>query len=205
MQQGFLFHIDQCIGCKACAISCARYKGQSIDHSYRKTIDYELGECKRVSFSGQKDVTATNSCAYTLSVACNHCDHPVCVYACPTKALQKDADTGLVTLQKEKCARCHYCEKVCPYGAILFVQEKGYPEKCEGCKELVDQGIVPHCVQSCPTRALEFVDVQTCKDLFPRISIAPLPPSSQTLPNMFFDIGEHTSRDDLNEIIARER
>ncbi len=138
MQHGFLFHIDQCIGCKACAIACARYKNRPLVRSYRKTMDFELGESKQVSAGGQKDIVESTSCFYTLSIACNHCDHPICV-------------------------------------------------------------------QACPTRALEFVDVRIGKELYPRISIAPLPPSSQTLPNMFFDIGDHASRDDLNEIIARKR
>ena len=52
-----------------------------------------------------------------LSLACNHCAEPGCAAACPTLAYRRDAETGAVLLDQDRCIGCRYCTWACPYGA----------------------------------------------------------------------------------------
>lgn len=50
-------------------------------------------------------------------MSCNHCDDPACTKVCPTAAMHKDPETGLVSVDADKCIGCGYCHMACPYNA----------------------------------------------------------------------------------------
>ena len=52
-----------------------------------------------------------------VSMACNHCDDPVCLKGCPTRAYTKHAEYGAVLQDPDTCFGCGYCTWVCPYNA----------------------------------------------------------------------------------------
>ena len=45
---------------------------------------------------------------------CLHCLEPACVAACPTTALQRQAD-GPVSYDDDECIGCRYCQLACPW------------------------------------------------------------------------------------------
>ncbi len=91
-----------------------------------------------------------------FSLRCQHCDEPACVYACLTGALSKDADTGIVTVDDNKCVGCWTCIIACPFGAIRQDTAQKKIAKCDLCQG--DE--VPACVANCPNEALVYAEVQ---------------------------------------------
>ena len=93
-----------------------------------------------------------------LSLACNHCEKPACLIACPANAYSKDAVSGFVLLDKNRCIGCRYCTWACPYGAPAYDRKTGVVAKCTFCDERQARGLAPACVEACPTGALGVVD-----------------------------------------------
>ena len=83
--------------------------------------------------------------AYNVSLACNHCEEPICVEICPTQALGKRAD-GIVSIDADRCIGCKYCSWASPYGALQYDVEAGRMTKCTFCAEDLDAGLPPSCV-----------------------------------------------------------
>ena len=52
----------------------------------------------------------------------------------------------------------------CPYGAPRYNAEEKHAEKCSMCRERIDAGLLPACVQACPVGALELVDLNTLNE-----------------------------------------
>ena len=94
--------------------------------------------------------------------ACMHCDHPLCVEACPTHATYK-ADDGSVGIDPERCIGCGGCIEACPYGARYKHPVTGRADKCDYCRRATP-GQVPACVQVCPVRCRVFGDADNPDD-----------------------------------------
>lgn len=91
--------------------------------------------------------------------ACMHCDEPTCVSACPTGATYKNAADGTVVIDPRLCIGCGNCIAACPYGARFRDPEKRIADKCNYCPERRAAGLAPACVDTCPTRARVFGDI----------------------------------------------
>jgi len=95
----------------------------------------------------------------TVPVMCRHCDPALCVFACPTGALARDPDSGVVTVNESMCVRCLMCFMACPMGGISVSPGAGYPIKCDLC------GGEPKCVAACDYGALRFADAAAANSL----------------------------------------
>lgn len=180
-QYAFYFDNSRCTGCRTCEMACKDYKDLSCDIRYRKVYDYEGG----ATVLGE-DGTVSSSCfMYHLSVSCNHCDNPACAKVCPTGAMHKDAETGLVSVDEGKCIGCGYCHMACPYNSPVVDREVGHSVKCDGCAERVAQGLEPICVGACPLRALAFGTAEEMAALGVQAAIAPLPEAGLTEPHLY--------------------
>jgi anaerobic dimethyl sulfoxide reductase subunit B len=186
VQQAFHFDAQRCTGCRTCQLACADYHNLGQDHWYRKVYEYGDG-----TWTKEGDCWVTDSFTYHVSVACNHCDDPACVAACPTGAMRKNEETGLVGVDAERCIGCGYCAMACPYGNPTIDRGKGHSVKCNGCAERVAEGKLPICVQSCPLHALDFGEVSEMQNLGSRADIAPLPSMDYTKPNLFITSTQH--------------
>jgi Fe-S-cluster-containing dehydrogenase component len=69
---------------------------------------------------------------------------------CPTGAISKRGEDGIVVVDKEKCNGCQDCLTACPFGVPQFGND-GIMQKCDFCLEL---GGEPACVAHCPAEAL---------------------------------------------------
>ena len=88
---------------------------------------------------------------------CLQCDEPFCVKVCPSGALQKRPEDGLITLDMETCIGCHRCEKACPWDVPVFLEAVGKTMKCDFCLDRLERGLDPACVTGCTSKALTLV------------------------------------------------
>jgi Fe-S-cluster-containing dehydrogenase component len=116
-QHAFHFTADNCIGCHACEAACSE-KNDNPAHISFRSVGYVEG-------GTYPDFKRMN-----ISMACNHCDDPVCLKGCPTRAYTKHVEYGAVLQDPETCFGCGYCTWVCPYNAPQLDPIKGQVSKC---------------------------------------------------------------------------
>lgn len=181
MQFGFYFDNSRCTGCKTCVLACKDYKDLDTTMSFRHVYDYEGGSWTQ----NENGSWSQSAFVYHLSMACNHCGNPICVHVCPTGAMHKEGEYGLVVVDTHVCVGCGYCELSCPYGAPKVSARLKQSAKCDGCIDRVREDKPPICVKSCPMRALEFGEIGELQRR-PGVvnSIAPMADPSHTAPNV---------------------
>jgi len=86
---------------------------------------------------------------------CNHCENPPCVQVCPVGATFKSQD-GVVLVDEDYCIGCRYCIQACPYGARFLDPRTHTADKCTFCYHRITKGLLPACVEICPTQARIF-------------------------------------------------
>ena len=86
---------------------------------------------------------------------CNQCDNPPCVQVCPVGATFKTED-GVVLVDEDYCIGCRYCIQACPYGARYLDPHTKTADKCTFCYHRITKGLLPACVEVCPTQARVF-------------------------------------------------
>ena len=161
-QYGFYFDSTRCTGCKTCEMACKDYKDLPATIAFRKVYDYEGG-----SWTDAGDgIYTTDTFAYHVSLACNHCAMPACMAKCPSGAIEKDGKTGLVHIDQEKCTGVGACVTSCPYNVPVLDDAKK-AQKCDGCADRVAEGLNPICVDACPVRALEFGTLAELRERHP--------------------------------------
>ena len=139
-QHGFHFTADNCIGCHACEAACSEKNDLPAHISFR-SVGYVEG-------GSYPDFRRVN-----ISMACNHCDDPVCLKGCPTRAYTKFAEYGAVLQDPDICFGCGYCTWVCPYNAPQLDPVKGEVSKCNMCVDRLEVGLKPACVVRVPRAA----------------------------------------------------
>ena len=93
-----------------------------------------------------------------ISLACNHCDEPACMKACPVDAISKRESDGIVLVDQDACIGCRYCVFVCPYGAPQIDTDTGKVTKCSMCVHRLDAGLTPACAASCLAGAIQYIE-----------------------------------------------
>ncbi|KAA0255861.1 MAG: nitrate reductase subunit beta [Acidobacteria bacterium] len=89
---------------------------------------------------------------FYLPRICNHCVNPACVAACPSGALYKRGEDGIVLLNQERCRAWRFCVTACPYKKTYFNWGSGKSEKCILCYPRLETGQAPACFHSCVGR-----------------------------------------------------
>jgi Fe-S-cluster-containing dehydrogenase component len=87
---------------------------------------------------------------------CFQCENPWCVAACPTGAMQRRPEDGVVIVDANVCVGCKTCMSACPWGSPQWNPETGKVVKCDSCYDRVKRGLQPACVTVCPTKCLYF-------------------------------------------------
>ena len=90
-------------------------------------------------------------CFY-LPRICNHCLNPACVASCPSGAIYKRGEDGIVLVSQEKCRAWRMCVSACPYKKTYYNWESGKSEKCILCFPRIETGQAPACFHSCVGR-----------------------------------------------------
>lgn len=174
-QHGFHFTADNCIGCHACEAACSEKNDLPAHISFRSVGYVEGG-----SYPAYQRMN--------ISMACNHCDDPVCLKGCPTRAYTKFAEYGAVLQDPDICFGCGYCTWVCPYNAPQLDPVEGQVSKCNMCVDRLEVGLKPACAAACLGGALDFGLIETtpANREQAKIQIPGFPDPAITHPNIRF-------------------
>ncbi len=88
-----------------------------------------------------------------LPRTCNHCLNPACVAACPSRALYKRGEDGVVLVDPEACRGWRFCATACPYQKVYYNWTTGEAEKCICCYPRTETAQANACAHACPGRA----------------------------------------------------
>jgi anaerobic dimethyl sulfoxide reductase subunit B (iron-sulfur subunit) len=102
--------------------------------------------------------------AYKVNMSCNHCAEPACLPTCPTGAIFKRKQDGIVDIDSTLCIGCRKCEAACPYGAPQFDPIENVVKKCNLCVDEIDAGRKPYCVMACMMRVLDIGPIDKLRD-----------------------------------------
>jgi nitrate reductase beta subunit len=83
---------------------------------------------------------------------CEHCLNPACVASCPSGAIYKREEDGIVLIDQDKCRGWRMCVSGCPYKKIYFNWSSGKSEKCILCYPRIEAGQPTVCSETCVGR-----------------------------------------------------
>ncbi len=138
MPKKIVVEFDKCTGCFLCGQACSLVKTGIVNPA-----------AARIRIVDQEES------GITVPVICQHCLEPVCLPACPSGAISRDSQTGIVSIDAETCTNCTTCRKVCPFAGPVFSASEKRVVLCDHC------GGEPICVSVCPTEALHYRECPT--------------------------------------------
>ncbi|MBQ3105931.1 MAG: dimethyl sulfoxide reductase [Eggerthellaceae bacterium] len=186
---GFYVNTDICTGCKACMTACMDRNNLEVPAKFRKVYEFGGGEWT----ADETGAFVNTAFTYYASMTCGHCEEPACVANCPTESMRKNAETGIVSNDKNTCIGCMTCEKSCPYGHPVLLAD-GFSHKCVLCSDENAEGVPdPVCAKACPVRALEFGLIEDLRAAHGDVAvIGEL--TGDTLPNVVFGLHRDASK-----------
>lgn len=171
---GMAIDTAHCVGCDQCSVAC------KIEHNLPDNVWWNRAKTMAggsEAADGAPAGTFPNLSMAWFTLACQHCDAPACVEACPTGASVKRED-GIVTVNAEECIGCKSCMAACPYEVRTLLDDEpqwylefavgdqtmpahvgNTVEKCTFCVERIERGERPACVDVCQACARYFGDL----------------------------------------------
>ena len=89
---------------------------------------------------------------FYLPRICEHCLNPACVAACPSGAMYKRSEDGIVLVDQDACRGWRMCVTGCPYKKVYFNHRTGKAEKCTMCYPRIEVGLPTVCSETCVGR-----------------------------------------------------
>jgi len=89
---------------------------------------------------------------FYLPRICEHCLNPSCVASCPSGAMYKRAEDGIVLVDQDQCRGWRMCVSGCPYKKVYFNHKTGKAEKCTMCYPRIEVGLPTVCSETCVGR-----------------------------------------------------
>ncbi|MDQ2660563.1 MAG: nitrate reductase subunit beta [Actinomycetota bacterium] len=89
---------------------------------------------------------------FYLPRICEHCLNPSCVASCPSGAMYKRAEDGIVLVDQDACRGWRMCVTGCPYKKVYFNHKTGKAEKCTLCYPRLEVGLPTVCSETCVGR-----------------------------------------------------
>jgi len=89
---------------------------------------------------------------FYLPRICEHCINPSCAASCPSGAIYKRSEDGIVLVDQDRCRGWRMCVTGCPYKKVYFNHRTGKAEKCTFCFPRVEVGIPTVCSETCVGR-----------------------------------------------------
>ena len=159
-QLGLMIDMDRCIGCKTCVSAC-RNSHKIVDHE--NCLPGQIPSYIRVESRTEGSYPMVREQCWV--VPCQNCKNPPCLEACPSGAIVKDDQNGIVRILRDKCEGGKKCIEACPWNVIQFDEADGFAHKCDMCYDLVVFGNKPVCVEVCMTDEIAFGELETLKAL----------------------------------------
>lgn len=89
---------------------------------------------------------------FYLPRICEHCLNPSCVSSCPSGAMYKRVEDGIVLVDQDSCRGWRMCVTGCPYKKVYFNHRTGKAEKCTLCYPRLEVGLPTVCSETCVGR-----------------------------------------------------
>ena len=89
---------------------------------------------------------------FYLPRICEHCLNPSCVASCPSGAMYKREEDGIVLVDQDRCRGWRMCVSGCPYKKVYFNHRTGKAEKCTLCFPRIESGQPTICSETCVGR-----------------------------------------------------
>jgi nitrate reductase beta subunit len=89
---------------------------------------------------------------FYLPRICEHCLNPSCMASCPSGAIYKRVEDGIVLVDQDRCRGWRQCITGCPYKKIYFNHKTGKAEKCTLCYPRIEVGLPTVCSETCVGR-----------------------------------------------------
>ena len=197
---GYGVSVDRCIGCARCMAACKSENDVPREPFFVRTwveryIIRKDGEATVKTIA--PDAEASPDAGFDKSILrsffvpklCNQCVNPPCVQVCPVGATYRTED-GVVLVNPKTCIGCRYCIQACPYGARYLHPVTRTADKCTFCYHRIGQGLLPACVEVCPTQARIFGDLNAAASPLSRFlrmnRIHVLKPALNTEPKVYY-------------------
>ena len=113
----------------------------------KRSQDYNFAEVEKEIY-GEFE----NTFMMYLPRLCEHCLNPSCVASCPSGAIYKREEDGVVLIDQEKCRGWRMCVSGCPYKKIYYNWATGKSEKCTFCYPRIEAGLPTVCSETCVGR-----------------------------------------------------
>ncbi|MGZ3539177.1 MAG: 4Fe-4S dicluster domain-containing protein [Thermodesulfobacteriota bacterium] len=168
MSEGKSYFIDtsKCTACRGCQISCKQWNQRPAEKtvnwgSHQNPPDLSYSTWKLVRFN---EPPGDKPAWYFFPDQCRHCMSPPCKEVADGKAkgaIAQDEKTGAVVFNpkvKVKPADFKEIREACPYDIPRYLPSAGIMGKCTMCFDRVKEGMLPACVKTCPTGAMNFGD-----------------------------------------------
>jgi len=124
-----IFDRKNCMGCHACEVACKQEHG--------------LGVGPRLVYVIEKSPDF-------IPVYCHHCAKAPCKDACPVEAISRN-EQGIVLIDGDLCIGCRECVEACPFGAVLWDEDRNKPNICVYCG---------YCAPYCPYDVLAHEEIE---------------------------------------------
>ncbi|QIX25708.1 nitrate reductase subunit beta [Nocardioides sp. JQ2195] len=102
--------------------------------------------------SGEVKRSLEETFMFYLPRICEHCLNPSCVASCPSGAIYKRSEDGIVLVDQDKCRGWRMCISGCPYKKMYFNHRTGKAEKCTFCYPRIEVGLPTVCSETCVGR-----------------------------------------------------
>jgi nitrate reductase beta subunit len=122
------------------------------DDSLAGGNELSAGDPVLAKVSGQVKQDLANAFMFFLPRICEHCLNPSCAAACPSGAIYKRSEDGIVLVDQDQCRGWRMCVTGCPYKKVYFNHRTGKAEKCTFCFPRVEIGLPTVCSETCVGR-----------------------------------------------------
>ncbi len=134
--------------------------GENMDIKWSGNWDDNLGGSQETAaddpilahMSDHVKMEFENTFMFYLPRICEHCLNPSCVSACPSGAMYKREEDGIVLVDQDTCRGWRMCVSACPYKKVYFNHKTNKAEKCTLCYPLIEQGKPTICSETCVGR-----------------------------------------------------
>ena len=118
--------------------------GGSIDHGHKDVLLATIADKVKFEFE--------QTFMFYLPRICEHCLNPSCAASCPSGAIYKRSEDGIVLVDQDRCRGWRMCVSGCPYKKVYFNHRTGKAEKCTFCFPRVEVGLPTVCSETCVGR-----------------------------------------------------
>ncbi len=171
--KGFFIDISRCTACRGCQVACKQWHKLPAEEtrnwgSHQNPKDVSFNTYKLVRMTELVEDGKLKDWLF-FPEQCRHCIEPPCKMVGDMdneEAILHDWQTGAVLFtNKTKDLFFDEVRNSCPYDIPRQNPDSLVMAKCDMCYDRVMNGLLPACVKSCPTGAMNFGDLEDMKKM----------------------------------------